>query len=249
MATKLENAEGNMINTELNPPLTGGNADMERATQFSGRIIQLDMESAHGLQQGFIEHNIKEYTSYANGQMDKPPRWMGPRFGEAKKNIPDFSRAKGRTIAAAYAHDYNQLNAARTADQDGSFVKVTHKDGRTEQGIIDEVDGQVRREGQWISRDKEGNIRQIANFLDGKADGPAFGYDESGRLRESGLYKDGQPVKKHNSYNVEGQRVHEAEYEDGQLKGERSIDPDEQAAKREARKVQQSAVKAIGMRR
>lgn len=244
---KVENTEGNMINTDLTSQLEEG-ATRERADQFTGRVIQLGMEDAHKLKQGFIENNVQQYTAFHTGAMDKPPRWMGASFGAAKRSIPDFSRAKGKTIAGAYAHDWNQLNAAREADKDGKYVKVDHPDGHVEQGIVDEVDGKVTREGQWVSRDKAGNVRQIANFTGGNPDGPAFAYDTEGRLRESAFYKEGKPAMKHNSYNADGERVHEAVYEDGELTGERSIDPKEEAAKREARKAERQARHAIGMR-
>jgi antitoxin component YwqK of YwqJK toxin-antitoxin module len=114
--------------------------------------------------------------------------------------------------------DFDHLKDQADAREKGNLVRITHKDGTYEQGIVQPSPDGAKREGLWVHRDQKDKVISTGEFTDGKLNGVYRELDEEKRLRHLGMYQDGTPKGTHSTYDEKGDAVRIQKYENGKLK-------------------------------
>lgn len=226
-----------MIDTNLT-----GNGEPAKGIQ--GRVLSVAERDAKALTPDVLKKQEDEFrkASHAGSTV---PGWLGAQLGEAKKSVPELNDAAGRHVARVIADDYEHLRNVVQAKKDGKYLAFKAEDGSIEQGIVSGQEGAYKREGQWVRKDSENKVQQIANFKDGVPHGTYRNYRENGTMSESGYFQEGVRQGKLLTYNEQGKPIKEAEFKDGQQTAEREIDPVKSKENREA----MQAMRRIGIGR
>ena len=158
----------------------GDGAKVESATNYRGRAMKV---SSDVMQQMTLAHASDQAERWNSAiESNHFEQWQHIHIRKAREGLPDYNRAGSKTIASAFAADWEDIARVKDLGKDESYVKVTNRDGSSQQGFIKiDPNGGTERDGLWISADKTGKVSQIAEFKDGKLNGEVRNFAENGQ--------------------------------------------------------------------
>jgi hypothetical protein len=239
-----------MAHTDLaKHPIVDDRAKITPEPELQARFTSFSERVSREATPELFEREASRYAE-AGSKGGEVGRDIGAKIGAVRRAFieadtggddKDRKQASGKTIARWLATDMDQHALARSAMEEGRYIKAVHKDGNSETGVILSHDD-PKRVGMWLSKDEKGNIRQIASFnAEGNAHGAVWNYEpaEDGRRRpvSRGWMMDGQRHGDFFEYNKKGEITHHQVYEQGVLKKDSPVDPAEAAARRAEEKA------------
>ena len=108
-------------------------------------------------------------------------------------------------------------------ERDGLYYEVYSDDIFTGDIVVGKEQGKVikgKREGEWLTYYKNGEVKEKSNFKDDKQEGESLRYYKSGELKNKNNWKDGKLEGERLYYYKNGQLWRKNNYKDGKLKGE-----------------------------
>lgn len=209
--------------------LVDDGAKTEPAKDFRGRVAALDEKAFkaavanHETTTAQLKTIGEDWRRVAEAEVMEPREKA--QIHAVRNKVPSLNRAKSETIANALAADHEDMANAVAAAKAGTYVRVLHKDGTVEQGVMKPSASEgPQREGLWVHT-KDGKVIQTAEFKDGKLDGDSRFYDEKKDMVKSGFYREGKPAGTHREYR-DGEVVHRTMYdENGQVARDEAVDP------------------------
>jgi hypothetical protein len=213
-----------MLETQLTGP-------SKNASGIQGRMFSIDEGNAQKLRTDVLLEKGNEFRDAAKAGSEIP-KHMYALIGDAKKSFSDLKESAGRTIAKAYADDYDHFAKVVQARTDGRYLEYTQANGTRERGIVAEVNGEKAREGMWIARDDQGRLRQLGSFREGKPHGSFRDFREDGSMESSKYFENGAQKGTAYKYDEKSRVIHKETWENGQKMKEEAVDPEKAAASR-----------------